>query len=659
MIPVKHQGEVIDTLPGEEVEFTIDPTAFHLIMDSLSDLYSNRSLAVIREYSTNAMDSHIMAGITDPIDVTLPSPDDLHPFFRVTDHGVGLTSTELKELYTSFGKSNKRASKDTNGLLGYGCKSALAYTNSFTVTSVKDGQKVYAVITRKDDGRMVLKEVISRVTDERDGVSVEVPVSNVDEFNRIAYRFYKFWEEGTVTINGGPVENPFINKDNKLGKNLYRNTVDRDSYVVMGNVPYPVNNPASLFPSHDSYVPFVAYVNIGDVEFVPAREALKYTDLTTKTIQTIVDGYITERRNLAEKEVGHAKTKWEALKFSRKWYNLLRVRIPYKGEKIPGELEFEGYEWKTHYRRYPVEQIGKHRHKSHIDLDSDFMVVTGVNSIGSYQKERLKSWALTKYGPTTGRLPNVVYATSDASWNSEWVDPSLVISWDDLKAQTPPPARVARAAGRIKGSWDLFKPDGSRVYGKPLKKAKYWAHLDEIKQWERRGDWHRITAEFGLDNSVVIVPYNRINTFTKAFPNATHIIQHFKTQVDLDGESMYNGEQKEYFGLDVSQRRVLAKYDETKIDDPDFKRLIKISKRTDIVKPDGYDKNLQRASMLGLKFKVLESHTEYTEVEKRYPIIEYGLSGINYGRWARHTEDLYIYINAKYAAIAARKEGNV
>lgn len=60
------------------------------ILEILGDsMYSNKPLTLIREYSTNAYDAHVEAGIGDkPIDVFLPSP--FIPELKIRDYGFGL-----------------------------------------------------------------------------------------------------------------------------------------------------------------------------------------------------------------------------------------------------------------------------------------------------------------------------------------------------------------------------------------------------------------------------------------------------------------------------------------------------------------------------------------------------------------------------------------
>jgi HSP90 family molecular chaperone len=114
-----------------ESGFTIAQTSkmFKILSDSL---YSDKVMAVIRELSTNAYDSHISAGNKNPFKVVLPNS--ANPNFIVRDYGTGLSQTDMENLYTTYGASNKNDSNDFVGCLGLGSKSPFAYSKSFTTS---------------------------------------------------------------------------------------------------------------------------------------------------------------------------------------------------------------------------------------------------------------------------------------------------------------------------------------------------------------------------------------------------------------------------------------------------------------------------------------------------------------------------------------------
>src|SRR6185503_16562202 len=69
------------------------------ILVSLSDkMYTKKELAVIREYSTNASDAHIVAKMSsNEIIVELPTLENLN--FRIRDFGSGLTEDQIINVY--------------------------------------------------------------------------------------------------------------------------------------------------------------------------------------------------------------------------------------------------------------------------------------------------------------------------------------------------------------------------------------------------------------------------------------------------------------------------------------------------------------------------------------------------------------------------------
>lgn len=91
------------------------------IMTILRDtLYSDKILAVLREYSSNAWDAHRMVGKNDlPIRITLPETET--PTLVIRDFGPGMSPDEVFNIYTQYGESTKRGTDDAVGMMGIGC----------------------------------------------------------------------------------------------------------------------------------------------------------------------------------------------------------------------------------------------------------------------------------------------------------------------------------------------------------------------------------------------------------------------------------------------------------------------------------------------------------------------------------------------------------
>lgn len=295
--PTLYRNDVV----AETVAMSIDESSLQHIMSVLTDLYSDPTLAIIREYSTNALDSHIEAGQTRPIEVTLPT--DSHRKFIVRDFGVGLSVDDIRRIYSAYGASTKRESDSVTGMLGLGSKSGLTYTNTFTVESVKNGVKVIAVVTKDQANVGSIKILDTFTTDESNGVTITVPVKEgwheVQHFQAKAKHFFSFWREG-VLIDGEPPEpvSGFQIDPDVILTNNYTT-----SYVVMGNVPYPVE-------THNEQA-WVAWVNMGDVDFVPSREALHMTSCTTEALGMIKDFISTRTDQVAQAYLAEAESGWD------------------------------------------------------------------------------------------------------------------------------------------------------------------------------------------------------------------------------------------------------------------------------------------------------------------------------------------------------------
>ena len=147
---------------------------------SRKTIYSNAILAVIREYSTNAVDAHIAAGIKDsPIYITLPTSEE--PNFKVRDFGAGLSKEEIISIFCSYGESTKEDSNDFVGALGLGSKSSYCYGDSFMVISYHGGLKTaYNMIIGEDNLGDIIHLYQEEVGAEDTGLEIIVPVKHQD-----------------------------------------------------------------------------------------------------------------------------------------------------------------------------------------------------------------------------------------------------------------------------------------------------------------------------------------------------------------------------------------------------------------------------------------------------------------------------------------------
>lgn len=291
-------------------KYTLDAESIPHLQTILSNLYENPIKAFIRELSTNAADSHIAANNSNPIIITVPTK--IEPVFRVQDFGVGLSKDDIYNVYTSYGKSLKRHSNLFNGTLGLGSKSPFTYSQQFTVSAVKSGNKCMFIMALGEDAVPTASLVYEGFTDEPNGVVIEIPIKTED-IETVCYEIGTFfrWFEFPVKFEGvvdfevrknkpqytihNIVDN--VDKVEVYGENEsrhYGGTLEAHA-ICMSNVLYPIN--LELFDKKSINVygtpKFVIYVpNGSSFSFTPSRENLLYDAKTTKfVIDTINKAY--------------------------------------------------------------------------------------------------------------------------------------------------------------------------------------------------------------------------------------------------------------------------------------------------------------------------------------------------------------------------------
>ena len=250
-----------------------------------AQLYSNKILAVCREISCNAVDSHISANKSDiPIHIHLPNK--LEPFFAVQDFGTGISHENIYNIYATYFESTKTETNDQTGCLGLGSKSPFSYSDSFLVTSIFEGvNRVYnAYFNEQDTPAIALMSTEN--TNEINGVTVQIPVEEKDFYTfanevKNACRFFKVKPE----ISGGSID-WITDKITFSGEGWesYESLEHGKGYVVMGNVAYPIESYQLAYEHRQmfNHAGLVIYADMGVIDFVPSREALSYDETTKK-----------------------------------------------------------------------------------------------------------------------------------------------------------------------------------------------------------------------------------------------------------------------------------------------------------------------------------------------------------------------------------------
>lgn len=625
VLDVKREGD----LGGQRIGMRIDPNSAAHIMALLTDLYSDPELAVLREYSTNARDAHIMAGNPAPIEVT--TPNGMSPYFKVKDYGLGLDAADIEEIYSQYGASTKRATNDAQGMLGLGCKSALTYTSQFTITGIKDGIKTVVMVSRIEDGTGVMEIVDESPTTEPNGVEISVPAKQGNTFASKAVNFFQFWDEGTVLLNGTA---PKRFEGMQITENMWAVNGLNSDLIVMGGVPYPAT---SLFDNR-GYNSFkvVAFVEIGEVNFTPAREALHDTPLTKATHARLKREFAAGLRKTVEDDIHSQPTAADAFQRNSAWKKMFGYAMPtgiqYNGQDIPDRFTGLFQIWSKYASRYSINASGA------IDADTlqTSILITDKPAdkdiVGSHKK-KIKMWA-----EENGFVIDRYVIFGDATTGSPWVKPRAIVKWDDIMA-----LKLPRAA---KGTAVKAKPKYDVVTSAGLDTVEFdTIKTDVIYTSPRFKHNHRslmlLAKEYNI--TVIIAGENRWGKIKEHFPKAIAFNTFINQKIE-DVQKTLTQDDKNCLGMDYYEKAVLVNLDETKIDDPEVvKGIIMAKGQNTSATLDAYGKMKELVSGLGYGHRIENVGGVVQQFLDGYHLI-----GNRYG--TPDTKHVYIYINAVYAA---------
>ena len=256
----------------------------------LSDLYSDKALAIVRELGCNAADSMVASGnATKPFHIHLPNA--LEPWLTVQDFGTGISHQDIYDIYTVYFSSTKTNTNTQVGCLGLGSKSPFCYSDNFSVTSIHNGEKrIYNAYFNEEATPTIALMSTERTTD-RNGVAIQIPVKVTDfqDFAKAVKKAFRFFEV-KPTISGGEIEwdleSPlFKGEDWAFYDSLAG--YSSNSFAIMGGVSYPIGT----YQIEDDYNStlmlrngLVMRFDMGELDFAPSREALSYNPETISAI---------------------------------------------------------------------------------------------------------------------------------------------------------------------------------------------------------------------------------------------------------------------------------------------------------------------------------------------------------------------------------------
>lgn len=364
MITTQSRFNPVAKTLGKRAQFTVNLANRAHIMGILSGLYADPIKAVIRELSVNANESHKASGNKSPIKVTFPSTSG--PTFIIKDEGLGLDIDEFGKLMASYGSSGeyKSTSNEYTGGFGLGCKAPAAYTDQWTITCIKGGRKWVLVCFKDEFGVPAFDTLEESETDEPNGVEVKLPVkaNDIDRFRSTAVEVFNVFRVKPTVTNATPDEHlalHLVAQHVVLAEDNWQMTDPNEethSYVVMGDVRYPINYNSFKLPDDLAVATNLGItfeIEVGGLQVAPSREALMYTPMTVKRLTAEIKKVIDSLAQVVESRIQSAPTWWdaciEANIFKSRHYNSdsrmdnllkkIKNKVLWKGQKVDGIIE--------------------------------------------------------------------------------------------------------------------------------------------------------------------------------------------------------------------------------------------------------------------------------------------------------------------------------
>ena len=371
---IYQQGKEEQT-PEGSIKMSIDTNSIDYLMHNLTNLYSDPVSAVVREYVSNAYDSHVRAGnLSTPIETSFDPHTNI---FTVEDFGVGMSKQEIIDVYSKYGLSTKNNTNSEIGAFGLGAKSALAITDRFDITARKNGMETVAYVEKNSKGVGVFHFVSETVTDKPNGFTVKVQTSRLNTYLKDilsntwqpAHELFLPYKQEEIIFNNKTLPSiseplwetveqdgevlgwvaytvPALNPEYKPQEHV---TPESNLYYNVGKVLYTSDSPVTKNwrNRYRAYSPrLIINLPIGSVDLTPSRESLMGTQKTEETLNAATVNFLNRlnimlSEKLSEKEGDEFLEYFSAIAnaFSRDVKELSTYN--YRGETINTTADYD------------------------------------------------------------------------------------------------------------------------------------------------------------------------------------------------------------------------------------------------------------------------------------------------------------------------------
>lgn len=292
-------------------------TATYFMRDKI---YSDKILAVIREYVCNAVDEHEKHKISKPVLVGLRNQGNSKEFY-VRDFAKGLSEQNVRNIFGMYFRSTKSKSNDSIGGFGVGSKAGHCYTDTFFVTSHYEGVKsTYTCMLGGGDSGVPVGHIYkvdeSPTNESGIEVSLEIKTEDIYDFRMKISDFISFspfnisfvdqGDEGSESISE-PFKQVYKKKVGKFNFRLVNSetsSANKFIRIQMGGVTYETLH-LDITAKVKKGSRLIVDVPIGSMSIPISRESFEKTVSNEKILEEIRSIV----KTLAEEDISKFKDK--------------------------------------------------------------------------------------------------------------------------------------------------------------------------------------------------------------------------------------------------------------------------------------------------------------------------------------------------------------
>jgi predicted DNA-binding ArsR family transcriptional regulator len=313
----------------EGIKASISKTSYSYIFEILTKgFYSNTIGSLVREITSNCFDSHIEAGVNDPVVISKTYSTEEGYAIEFKDVGVGLSPERIVNIYMNYFSSTKRETNEQHGGFGLGSKTPLAYADMFYILTRYNGKEYDLIMHRGEaepeleslhgwetvkgalltqeealslgEDKVIAEEILTEnssymvyyvklrypigiSTEERNGTIIKVIMqsNDVPDFKKelkaqLAYFDNVYFKSWDISNDYDIYEGKYFKFRSDIPQKQYSYEDSSELHIVLGKVRYPIDFNRVQVPRNYHFIPIAVKFDIGELRVTPNRENLRY-----------------------------------------------------------------------------------------------------------------------------------------------------------------------------------------------------------------------------------------------------------------------------------------------------------------------------------------------------------------------------------------------